>query len=91
VNAAVCYYGSGIAEHLDAVPQCPTQLHFGEHDASIPPEAIARIREAYPQGEIYLYPAGHGFNNDSRPQHYDAAAAASAAQRTRAFLAEHLG
>lgn len=91
LGAAVCYYGSGIAEHLDRTPACPTQLHFGELDASIPPAAIARIRAAYPEGHYYLYPAVHGFNNDSRAQHYNATAAAQARERTREFLVQHIG
>jgi len=91
LGAAVCYYGGGIAEHLDKLPTCPTQLHFGERDTSIPPAALERIRTAYPEGERYLYAAGHGFNNDDRPKHYDAAAAALARERTREFLAQHIG
>lgn len=91
INAAVCYYGSGIADHLDRLPACPTQFHFGEADRSIPPQAIDRIRAAYPEGEYHLYAAGHGFNNDGRPDHYDAAAAALAHERAREFLARHLG
>lgn len=91
VAAAVCYYGSGIAEHLERLPTCPTQLHFGERDASIPPAAVERIRTAYPEGEYWLYAAGHGFNNDARPGHYDAAAATLARERTREFLAKHIG
>jgi carboxymethylenebutenolidase len=91
LSAAVCYYGGGIAAQLNRVPACPTQLHFGERDAFIPPQAIERIRAAYPEGEYYIYAAGHGFNNDSRPGHYDAAAAALARERTREFLAQHIG
>jgi carboxymethylenebutenolidase len=91
LSAAVCYYGSGIAAHLDKLPACPTQLHFGERDTSIPPEAVERIRAAYPQGHYYLYPAGHAFNNDTRPGRYDATAAATARERTREFLAQHIG
>ena len=91
IDAAVCYYGSGIADHLDRLPTCRTQLHFGETDRSIPPQTIERIRTAYPEGEYHLYAAGHGFANDGRPDHYDAAAAALARERTREFLAQHIG
>jgi carboxymethylenebutenolidase len=91
LDAAVCYYGGGIAAHLERTPACPTLLHFGERDASIPPTAVEQIRAAFPQGHYYLYAAGHGFNNDTRPQHYDAAAAALARTRTLAFLAQHIG
>jgi len=90
-SAAVCYYGSGIAEHLDKVPTCPTQLHFGDRDPTIAPAAIERIRAAYPRGEFFVYAAGHAFNNDSRPGHYDAAAATLARERTREFLRQHIG
>jgi carboxymethylenebutenolidase len=91
LGAGVCYYGSGIADQLPKVPACPTQLHFGQSDATIPPAAIERIRGAYPQGEYYIYAAGHGFNNEDRPGHYDAAAATLARERTREFLAQHIG
>jgi carboxymethylenebutenolidase len=91
LGAAVCYYGSGIASHLDKVPACRTQLHFGERDGSIPLSAIERIRSTYPEGEYYIYAAGHGFNNNDRPGHYDAAAATLARERTREFLAQHIG
>ncbi len=91
LGAAICYYGAGIPDHLDHTPTCPTLLHFGERDASIPQAAVESIRAAFPQGLYYLYAAGHGFNNDTRPQHYDAAAAALARERTQAFLAQHIG
>lgn len=90
--AAVCYYGSGIVEHLDQLPACPTMLHFGEQDTSIPPAAVERIRQAFPQGIFHQYAAaGHAFNNEDRPRHYDAEAAALARSRTRTFLAQHVG
>ncbi|HTW73362.1 MAG TPA: dienelactone hydrolase family protein [Steroidobacteraceae bacterium] len=91
LGAAVCYYGAAIVDHLERSPACPTLLHFGERDASIPPAAVERIRAAFPQGLYYLYAAGHGFNNDTRPQYYDAAAATLARARTQAFLAQHIG
>jgi carboxymethylenebutenolidase len=90
--AAVCYYGGGIGEHLDKPPTCPTLLHFGEHDRSIPPASVERIRQAFPQGVFYLYPgAGHAFNNEDRPQHYNAEAASLARGRTATFLMQHVG
>jgi carboxymethylenebutenolidase len=90
--AAVCYYGAGIADHLDKPPTCPTLLHFGEQDSSIPLATVERIRLGFPQGIVYVYPsAGHAFNNEDRPRHYDAAAAQLARSRTSAFLAQHVG
>ncbi|MGZ8300832.1 MAG: dienelactone hydrolase family protein, partial [Rhodoplanes sp.] len=40
--------------------------------------------------ELYVYPAGHGFNCDERPT-YDAESARLALTRTLAFLAKHVG
>jgi carboxymethylenebutenolidase len=91
LGAAVCYYGGGIPEELPKTPRCPTMLHFGERDRSIPLSDVERIREAFPQGIYHLYAAGHAFNNDDRPQNYDAAASALARERTAAFLAQHIG
>jgi carboxymethylenebutenolidase len=90
-SAAVCYYCGGIAQHLDKLPACPTLLHFGEQDASIPAATVDHIRQAFPQGIYYLYPAGHAFNNDDRPTHYNAEAASLARGRTSAFLAQYVG
>jgi hypothetical protein len=42
------------------------------------------------QREVYLYPAGHGFNCDARAS-YDPASAALARQRTLGHFRKHLG
>jgi carboxymethylenebutenolidase len=64
--------------------------HFGERDKSIPPEAIAKIRAARPEGLFHVYPADHGFNCDHRAS-YDADSAGLARRRTLDFLATELG
>ncbi len=87
--AAVGYYGGGIAEHLHLQPRCPVLLHFGEQDTAIPLQAVDKVRKAYPDIPVHLYPAGHGFNCDARGS-YHAESAALARERTLAFLAEHL-
>jgi carboxymethylenebutenolidase len=87
---AVSYYGARNVNFLDLAPRAPLQFHFGERDASIPAEALARHREALPDAEIYTYAAGHGFNCDVRAD-YDAPSAALAWQRTLAFFDRHLG
>ena len=66
VAAASCYYGRRIPELLAETPQCPTILHFGHHDASIPPDVVEAIGEAHPDLPVYRYDAGHGFNSDRR-------------------------
>ena len=90
-GAAVVYYGGGIPDELPKTPKCPTMLHFGERDRSIPLSDVERIRAAFPSGHFHLYPAGHAFSNHDRPQNYDAAASMLARERTAAFLTLHIG
>jgi len=87
---AVSYYGARNVSFLDEKPKAPVQFHFGERDASIPPEAVQRHRDAYPEMEIYTYPAEHAFNRAVDGKHYDAASAERALQRTLAFLERNL-
>lgn len=91
LGAAVCYYGAGIPGLLPKIPTCPTMLHSGDQDRSIPASDVDRIRSAFPQAVYHLYAAGHAFANDDRPDHYNAEAAALARTRTNAFLAQHIG
>lgn len=88
---AVSYYGARNVQFLDEKPRAPLMFHFGEHDASIPPEAIERHREALPDADVFVYPAGHAFERDVDPRAFDAASAALARRRTLDFLARHLG
>ena len=90
VAAAVAYYGTAIANHLDRQPKAPVMYHFGERDKSIPPEAIDAIRAHDGAGQFFVYPADHGFNCEQRAA-FDAASAALARERTLQFLAEHVG
>ncbi|HKZ73984.1 MAG TPA: dienelactone hydrolase family protein [Steroidobacteraceae bacterium] len=89
VACAVVYYGAGITKLLPKVPQKPVMYHFGERDKHIPPSEIEKIRAAHTDGIFHLYPAGHGFNCDERPD-YDPQSAALARQRTLEFFARHL-
>jgi len=88
---SVSYYGARNVAFLHEQPRAPVQFHFGENDASIPPEAVQKHRDAYPEQEIYTYPAGHAFNRDIDPAHYDAASAGLALDRTLAFFARNIG
>lgn len=80
VDAAVCYYGGGIHEHLDKAKDihCPIQFHFGGDDAHISAKNVGAIREAFKgsaQAEIYVYPdAEHAFSNPDRPSYHKASA-----------------
>lgn len=81
VAAASSFYGRRIPELLSETPRCPTILHFGKTDASIPPDVVEKIREAHPDLPVYLYDAGHGFVSDRRAD-YDKDSARLARLRT---------
>jgi carboxymethylenebutenolidase len=86
---AVSYYGGRTVPFLHERPQAPLLMHFGEYDPIIPPEDVARHRQALPEARIHVYPAGHGFNCDQRSDH-DTVCAALAWQRSHDFLREVL-
>jgi carboxymethylenebutenolidase len=90
VAAAVGYYGGGVADAAGEQPRCPTMLHFGETDASIPKEHWEKVRALHPKLPVHVYPAGHGFNCDERGS-YHAESARLARERTIAFFRQHLG
>jgi len=81
IQAASGYYGGGIHEIVGETPKCPTILHFGDSDASIPMSDVETVRAAQPDVGIYIYEAGHGFHCDMRGS-YDPRAAAIAGMRT---------
>jgi carboxymethylenebutenolidase len=92
VDAAVSFYGMGIAEHAAEFEHitCPVQLHYGLHDPHIPrPEidAVMAAAERRANIEVFLYPeAGHSFFNPIRPA-YHAASAKIAGERLEALIA----
>ena len=67
-GAAVGYYGGRIVAFADEKPKCPTQMHFGEKDASIPMTDVETIKQKRAGDcEIYVYHGrGHGFHCDER-------------------------
>ncbi len=90
LSSAVCYYGGNIAKNADEKPKVPTQMHFGEQDASIPMSDVALIRQKRPDCEIHTYPAGHGFSCDERGSYHEPSAKL-AMERTLAWLARTMG
>jgi carboxymethylenebutenolidase len=91
LSAAVCYYGGQIAKNADEKPKVPTQMHFGDKDASIPMSDVEMIKKKRGgDSEIYVYPdAQHGFHCDERGSFHGASAKA-AWQRATDFLKKHL-
>lgn len=90
LSAASSYYGKLAPDMAGEVPRCPTICHFGKKDASIPPEAVEKLKAARPEVTVYLYDAGHAFNS-GRPTHHDEASAKLARDRTLAFFKAHGG
>jgi carboxymethylenebutenolidase len=86
---SVSYYGARNLPFLGETPRAAVMFHFGEQDASIPPDMVQAHRDALPQMAVHTYPAGHGFNCDLRAD-YDPASAQRARQRTLDFFRTHL-
>lgn len=87
---AVSYYGARNVPFLDEQAHAPLMFHFGGHDRSIPPDAVAAHGEKQPQARVFVYPdADHAFNRDPDPP-FEPASAALAWRRTLDFLGAHL-
>ncbi len=89
-DAAAGYYGGGILELNEEAPKCPTILHFGKNDESIPMADVDAISAAHPEVSVYIYDAGHGFNCDRRDS-YDEESARTARARTLKLFAGNVG
>jgi carboxymethylenebutenolidase len=95
-DAIVCYYGSGIADSLDAAPAiaCPALFHFGGDDPFIPrsdAEKVGAVVAERPDWEIAIQEdGGHAFDNHEAPRFHRPEAAARAWELTRDFLARRL-
>jgi carboxymethylenebutenolidase len=96
VGACVVFYGI----HPKVEPdfenlRAPVLGLYAEKDSSVPPEAVRALEEkinAHGKSiETHIYPGtDHAFFNDTRPEVYDADAAADAWRRTTDFLRQHL-
>ena len=97
LSAAVAYYGLPPAQYMDwehdETP--PLQCHFSNTDGWAKPAAAQAIGETLKRRgrhfELFTYDAEHAFMNDTRPEVYDAAAAAAAWARMTSFFHAHLG
>jgi carboxymethylenebutenolidase len=95
-DVAVCYYGSGIPDALDAAQQidCPLLLHFGGSDRFIAREqvdAVDAMAAEHDAIECHVQEdAGHAFDNSFNPMFSNPSAAAAAWELTSAFLARTL-
>lgn len=90
VDASVCYYGGQIAMFNEEAPKNPVMMHFGEQDHGIPMADVDKIRAAHGDSDVFVYPAGHGFNCDHRGDFHEESAKLARA-RTLDFFAKHVG
>ncbi|MGE5502183.1 MAG: dienelactone hydrolase family protein, partial [Ignavibacteriales bacterium] len=96
VDASVGYYGVGIENFVDEAKTLarPLLLHIAEEDQFVPKEAQAKIvstLQGNPKVQIFTYPGrDHAFARKGG-EHYDAADAGKANQRTLDFFRANLG
>jgi len=100
VDAAVTWYGFPPIEYVDATKiKAPVMGHFATEDAFFPIAMVDVLEEKFKQAgvthTIHRYHAKHAFGNETNvnkpiPVEYDATAAATALDRTLAFLRHNL-
>lgn len=104
LGAAITFYGGGVATGRFGLPSLVDQAPslatpwlglYGDQDGSIPVDDVEALRDATEASpvatEIVRYAeAGHGFNCNDRPDHFNAHAASDGWARSMAFFAEHL-
>ncbi|MET0294505.1 MAG: dienelactone hydrolase family protein [Phenylobacterium sp.] len=95
-DASVGYYGVGIENRLGEAGNIkrPLMLHIAEEDGFVPKAAQAKIIAGLkdnPLVTVHTYPGrDHAFARIGG-EHYDAADAAKAGERSLAFFRQHLG
>jgi len=95
LKAAAPFYGDIPEEKTLARLKVPTLFIAGKRDGWINPAKVNQLREAATKHnlpvETVSYDADHAFFNDTRPEVYDAEAAADAWQRVLEHFRKHLG
>ena len=92
--AAAPFYGDIPEESVLTKLRAPTLFIAGARDAWINPEKVNGLKEIAAKHnlpvEVVSYDADHAFFNDTRPQVYDAEAAADAWRRVLEHFRKHL-
>jgi len=95
LKAAAPFYGDIPEESVLAKLKVPTLFIAGKRDAWINPEKVNTLKEIATKYnlpvEVISYDADHAFFNDTRPQVYNAEAAADAWRRVLEHFRKHLG
>jgi carboxymethylenebutenolidase len=92
--AAAPFYGDIPEENVLRQLKVPTLFIAGKRDAWINPAKVSQLTEAARKYslpvEVVSYDADHAFFNNTRPEVYDAEAAADAWRRVLALFRKHL-
>jgi carboxymethylenebutenolidase len=95
LKAAAPFYGDIPEENVLARLKVPTLFIAGKRDAWINEEKVGQLQQITAKYnlpvEVVSYDADHAFFNDTRPQVYDAEAAADAWRRVLEHFRKHLG
>ncbi len=93
LKAAAPFYGDIPSEDVLKNLKVPTLFIAGERDAWINPEKVNGLKEVAKKYnlpvEVVSYDADHAFFNDTRPQVYNAEAAADAWRRVLEHFTQH--
>jgi carboxymethylenebutenolidase len=94
LKAAAPFYGDTPEEEVLKKLKVPTLFIAGERDAWINPQKVNGLKEVAKKYDLPVeavsYDADHAFFNETRPQVYDAEAAADAWRRVLEHFAKHL-
>src|SRR3954451_13110055 len=91
-DAIVCYYGSGIADSLDAAAaiECPALFHFGGEDPYLPRSDAEKVEAAAAERDDWEFAiqedGGHAFDNHEAPMFHRPEPAPRAWEPTRDLL-----
>lgn len=95
LKAAAPFYGDIPEDNVLAQLKVPTLFIAGKRDAWINEEKVGQLQQITAKYnlpiEVVSYDADHAFFNDTRPQVYDAKAAADAWRRVLEHFRKHLG
>lgn len=95
IGAAVSFYGAHpkVSPSYESI-RAPVLLIVGDRDEWVTPavgqEQKEKIEAAGNRAELHVYPAGHAFFNDARPEAYDAPSARDAWEKVKDFFAKNL-
>jgi len=94
LKAAAPFYGDTPEEDILKNLKTPTLFIAGKRDAWINPEKVNGLKDVAKKYnlpvEVVSYDADHAFFNDTRPEVYDAEAAADAWKRVLEHFRKHL-